>query len=78
GFGRMDILEFEHDRAVIQVYDSFECELGKGRVVPYSHLVRGIIAGTLSEIFEKGFTVVEEACIAKGDPSCKFEAWVKI
>lgn len=78
GYGRMEVLEMENDRAVIQVYDSFECELGKGRVIPYSHLVRGIIAGTLSEIFEKGFVVVEDACIAKGDPACKFDAWVKI
>ncbi len=77
GYGRMEVVELATDRAVIQVYDSVECELGKGRVTPYSHLLRGIIAGTLSEIFERGFTVVEEACIAKGDPVCRFEAWVK-
>ncbi|MCQ5363338.1 MAG: 4-vinyl reductase [Candidatus Methanomethylicia archaeon] len=77
GYGRMEVIELEKDRAVIQVCDSFECELGKGRVTPCSHFIRGVVAGMLSEIFEKGFTVVEEACIAKGDPVCRFEAWVK-
>jgi len=54
------------------VHNSFECELGKYRSIPYSRFVRGIIAGTLSELFGRSFNVVEEECIAKGDRLCKF------
>ncbi|MCX8182540.1 MAG: hypothetical protein N3D12_05420 [Candidatus Methanomethyliaceae archaeon] len=72
GFGRMNVQELDQERGTIIVYDSFECELGKGRSIPYSQFVRGLLAGVLSELFGKGFNVMEEACIAKGDPSCKF------
>lgn len=31
-----------------------------------------MIAGVLSELFGRAYNVVEEACIAKGDPVCRF------
>ncbi|MEM3434343.1 MAG: V4R domain-containing protein [Candidatus Methanomethyliaceae archaeon] len=72
GFGRIEVRELNHECGTILVYDSFECELGKYRAIPYSQFVRGIIAGTLSRLFGKRFNVVEEGCIAKRDPACKF------
>jgi predicted hydrocarbon binding protein len=74
GFGILDVKNLTPDGGEILVRDSFECELGKGRVIPYSHFVRGIIAGILAELFGKGFNIVEEGCIAKGDPVCRFVA----
>ncbi|MBC7112768.1 MAG: hypothetical protein H5T34_01885 [Candidatus Methanomethyliales bacterium] len=72
GFGKMHVKRLSQDHGEIEVEDSFECELGKGRVTAYSQFVRGMIAGILAELFGKGFTVMEEECIAKGDPVCKF------
>ncbi|MBC7113535.1 MAG: hypothetical protein H5T34_05935 [Candidatus Methanomethyliales bacterium] len=73
GFGRIEIQDLTQDRGTILVYNSFECELGKYRAIPYSQFIRGIIAGTLSELFGRRFNVVEEECIAKGDQLCKFK-----
>ena len=72
GFGRVEVQELAPDGGLIAVHDSFECELGKRRGVPYSHFVRGLIAGVLSELFGRGYSVAEEECIAKGDPACRF------
>jgi predicted hydrocarbon binding protein len=74
GFGRIEVRELTPEGGNILVYDSFECELGKGSVMPYSQFVRGIIAGTLSELFGRTYNVTEESCIAKGDPVCRFVA----
>jgi len=76
GFGIPEVKDFDSDGGEILVYDSFECELGKGRVIPYSQFVRGIIAGVLSELFGRAYNVTEESCIAKGDPVCRFIAKV--
>jgi predicted hydrocarbon binding protein len=74
GFGILDVKNLTPDGGEILVRDSFECELGKGRVIPYSHFVRGIIAGILSELFGRTYNVIEASCIAKGDPVCSFVA----
>jgi predicted hydrocarbon binding protein len=75
GFGMLETKNFTPDGGgEILVHDSFECELGKGRVIPYSHFVRGIIAGILSELFGRTYNVIEDSCIAKGDPVCRFVA----
>ena len=75
GYGRMKIISWNSEvkEAAIRVYDSFECELFKGSGRCESHLVRGIIAGWFSELFEKELIAVETKCIAKGDPYCEFE-----
>lgn len=78
GFGRVEVKFLGPEHIEVFVYNSFECELGRGRAIPYSHFVRGIIGGTLGELFERPFTVTEIRCIAKGDPYCQFEATTKI
>jgi len=73
GFGRIEVKELDEDGGEIIVHDSFECELVKGiGVIPYSQFVRGSIAGTLSELFNRGFHVLEKECIAKGDRFCRY------
>jgi len=73
GFGRIEVKELDEDGGEIIVHDSFECELVKGiGVTPYSQFVRGLIAGILSELFNRGFHVFERECIAKGDRFCRF------
>lgn len=72
GFGKMQVNELTQEHGEIIVHDSFECELGKQRAITYSQFLRGMIAGILAELFGRGFSVVEEYCIAKGDPVCRF------
>ncbi|MCX8181578.1 MAG: 4-vinyl reductase [Candidatus Methanomethyliaceae archaeon] len=72
GYGVVEVEELVEDHGTLAVRDSFECELGKGRGIVYSQFTRGIIAGTLTELFGKRFNVVEKECIAKGDPVCRF------
>lgn len=73
GFGRKEVIEFSPKQAIIHVYDSFECEIGCPSVRPYSQLIRGLISGTLAELFNSAFNVTEDLCIAKGDPFCRFK-----
>jgi predicted hydrocarbon binding protein len=73
GFGREEVLELSPKQAIIHVHGSFECENGRPSVRPYSQLIRGLIAGTLAELFNTAFNVTEDLCIAKGDPFCRFK-----
>jgi predicted hydrocarbon binding protein len=74
GFARMVKLTAESSYMVGRVYNSFECELGRGATEPYSRLLRGMIVGVLTTLFDTKMTVEETKCIAKGDPYCEFEA----
>ena len=58
--------------ATIRIYDSFECELGLESGGPYSHLIRGMLAGVLTVIFNRRMRAEERKCIASGDPYCEF------
>lgn len=75
GYGLMETIKFNSERpyALIRVYHSFECELGLKSNKPYSHLIRGMIAGVISELLGKEMLVQEIKCIAKGDSYCEFE-----
>ena len=62
-----------YKRQIIKVYDLFECLPFKGKLmVPRSHFFRGYLAGVFKNLFEANYTVKEIACIAKGDPYCRF------
>ncbi|MCX8177247.1 MAG: hypothetical protein N3F10_02995 [Candidatus Bathyarchaeota archaeon] len=77
GFGRSEIIEiitYPSFRAIIRVYDCFECEIGIGSEKPYSQLIRGMLAGYLSSLFNRRVIVEETKCIAKGDPYCELIA----
>jgi len=74
GYGRMEVrrLEVNPPKAVIRIYDCFECELGIGSGKTFSHLVRGMIAGALTPLFNRKMIAKEIKCVAKRDPYCEF------
>jgi len=74
GWGLAELIEFKNEPFYmhIRIYNSFECELGLGAGEPYSHLIRGAIAGCVAELFGIKATVTEVKCLAKGDPYCEF------
>lgn len=75
GYGLMKTVKIKAKPpyAVIRVHNCFECELGIGAEKPFSHLVRGMIAGVLTELLGVKMIAIETKCIAKGDPYCEFE-----
>ncbi|MEM3579004.1 MAG: V4R domain-containing protein [Candidatus Bathyarchaeia archaeon] len=75
GLGKSEIIEAraKPPRAIIRVYECFECELVSGAKKPYSNFIRGIFAGLLAQLFNKRMEAKELRCIAKGDPYCEFE-----
>ncbi len=73
GFGIIEILKLQSNYSEIIIHNSFECEIVKNQLdKPYSSLIRGILAGTFTELFDTEFKCKEENCIAKGDKACKF------
>jgi predicted hydrocarbon binding protein len=74
GWGMMDVVKMslEAGEAQVRVYQSFECETGKGSETPYGHFIRGILAGFFTEIFGEEAKAVETKCIATGDPYCEY------
>jgi len=81
GYGILDyIYVSDKDKeALIRVYESFECELFKGKGGVRGNFVRGLIAGWLSanwglKDFRK-ITAEELKCMAKGDPYCEFHVF---
>ena len=78
GYGIVDVVELDDSgfRAVVRVYDSFECELFRGVGEIRGNLVRGMLAGWLAErwgglSFDQ-VTAREVKCIARGDPHCEY------
>ena len=75
GLAVIELIELNPDKPliVIRAYDSFECELGKGSDRPYSHVLRGILAGFLGRVLNENLIAREVRCIAKGDEYCEYE-----
>lgn len=74
GWGTVEVVktDIETGRIQLRVYESCECEIGKGSEQPYSQIVRGMLAGFFSLVFGKDARVTETRCIAKGDPYCEY------
>ena len=66
GFGSMEIIQFnpEEKKAIVRVWDNFECELFKGSSTPQSNLIRGMLAGWLGGLFNTEMYAQETKCIA--------------
>ncbi len=75
GYGIPQTMDFNEDPPFfkMRVYHCIECGLGRDVGRPFSHYVRGVIAGFASEIFNRDMLVEETKCIAMGDPYCEFE-----
>ena len=66
-------LHREPPQAILRVYRSIECELGRGAKQPYSQFIRGMLAGFATHCFKRPMIATETRCIAMGDPYCEFE-----
>ena len=75
GYGIIEFMELQENppRARVRVYNSIECELGRGAGHPFSQYIRGLITGIASEFFKREMTAREVKCIAVGDHYCEFE-----
>ncbi|MHA1711848.1 MAG: V4R domain-containing protein, partial [Candidatus Freyarchaeota archaeon] len=75
GYGIGEVVKFEASPpyCLVRVRRCIECELGRGAGKPFSHLIRGMIAGFFSEIIGVKMFAKEIQCIAQGDPHCEFE-----
>ncbi|RLI14146.1 MAG: hypothetical protein DRO43_04745 [Candidatus Hecatellales archaeon] len=75
GYGILEILKFEENPpyALLRIHRCMECELGRNAGKPFSHFIRGILAGFNSQILGVKMFARETKCIAKGDPYCEFE-----
>lgn len=72
GVFKLQELNLKKKTARIRFYDNFECTAGKGAGKPYSHFLRGVVAGLFLSCFKTAGTVEEIKCIAQGDPFCEF------
>jgi len=75
GYGTFEITQFNIEplHIVIRAYNLYECEPLKGKMSESnSQLFRGILAGLIEEIVNKKVIVIEDKCLAKGDPYCQF------
>lgn len=75
GFGKPEIVEAGRapPKVVLRIYECFECEVGVGAKNPYSHFMRGILAGLLAQLFSRRMEARELQCIARGDSYCEFK-----
>ncbi len=74
GYGVTRVTEFTHEKAVVRVYDSLECESLGGVEEAESSIVRGIVAGFVAALWGLGIndvTARETRCIRRGDPHCE-------
>lgn len=67
GYGLMETVKIKTrpPYAIIRIHNCFECELGIETGKPFSHLVRGMIAGVLTELLGVKMLAIETKCIAK-------------
>ncbi|MEM2929830.1 MAG: V4R domain-containing protein [Thermoproteota archaeon] len=74
GWTRMKILQLDREgrKAVVRLFDNWECSMFKDSNVPRSHFLRGILAGFFSSLFGVEVEATEVTCTAKGDPYCEF------
>jgi len=73
GWARAELVsaDIEGRRAVLRLYESFECPKEKGDKV-YSHFLRGFINGSFSQLVGVETSAKEVMCQAKNDPYCEF------
>ncbi len=75
GWGIPELIDFSkiESRAIIRVYELFECLPFKGKEKEAkSYFFKGYLEGVLAKIFGKEVKISEEKCIAKGDDYCEF------
>ncbi|MEM1574733.1 MAG: V4R domain-containing protein [Nitrososphaerota archaeon] len=75
GWGIPELEEFNEEKSIsrIRVYELFECMPFKGmKKEASSYFFKGYLTGILKNLFNKEIEIIEEKCVAKGDPYCLF------
>ncbi len=73
--GHIDIEQTDEGTYKIKVKELIECQLLKERIFePASQLIRGFLAGYISEITGGEWDVIEVECVASGSELCMFVA----
>jgi len=75
GWGRFELERFDPDqkRLIVKVLHSPFAESYGPSASGVCHFIRGVLAGTRSEIFGDRKEGKETYCVAKGDPFCRFD-----
>jgi predicted hydrocarbon binding protein len=75
GYGKIEISEFTVDppHITFKIDRNIECSLAKTARAPFSHFIRGTLAGFATELFKREMFAEEVRCIAQGDSLCKFD-----
>ncbi len=75
GWGKFELETFNavEKRLIVGVHSSPFAEAYGSSSSPVCHLIRGILSGMASVVFEKEIEARELHCLAKGDGFCKFE-----
>ena len=60
------------NEAIVRLYEYFECSCLRGADKPSGYLMRGILTGMFEECMGVEASVIEERCVAAGDPYCEF------
>ncbi len=75
GWGRFELVRFDSAKkhCVVKVYHSPFAEAYGPSPKPICHMIRGVLGGMGSLVFEKVIESKESSCLAKGDECCRFE-----
>ncbi len=66
-------LDFQRKKAIVRVLNNPLTGRLRGKVkTPSDHIVRGILAGLFSKVFQSNVECVETHCIALGEKDCEF------
>jgi len=73
GWGRLEVVDSVQDpfKAVVRLYDSFECAKTKS-VEPNSSFIRGYLTGYVKALRGKSIMCTESECLAAGADYCEF------
>lgn len=72
GFAEKMRVNVSENSVNVKVWNNIECSMGRQSKKPYGQLLRGIIGGFATEYFDRKVKVIENRCIAIGDPYCEF------
>ena len=75
GWGRFELERFDPNLKcfTVKVYHSPFAETYGSSPTPVCHLIRGVLSGMASVVFDRQIEGKELFCLAKGDKYCKFE-----
>jgi len=74
GILELNAIDLDGKTALVLIHDGFECASSTGKATaPQCDFTRGMLSGWFSGLFESKVNVIENACVAKGNPTCVFQ-----